>query len=194
MLFCYRSIFLLLISMLGLSQCHNRHAATALVKDSIKVINPARANAIDSNQTPLKNMFGINSYEWNFLETPAAPNDRNHIYEANMALIKSFSAVRHYLNWNKLENTEGNYTYNPTNNGNWYYDVIYNRCKQDSITGTGRYQKPAGLDDEHLPGRSSATMRTYPHFTGPTVQNPLRILCRPVPLSSLLRDMALTLK
>jgi hypothetical protein len=82
---------------------------------------------------PLKNMFGINAYEWNFLEDPAQPNNRTTIYEANMAVIKSFSAVRHYLNWNKLENTEGNYTFNPTNDGSWDYDLIYTRCKQDSI-------------------------------------------------------------
>ncbi|AMR34597.1 hypothetical protein A0256_17000 [Mucilaginibacter sp. PAMC 26640] len=85
------------------------------------------------HDTPLKNAFGVNSYEWNFLEDPAAPNNRNQIYEPHMALIKSFSAVRHYMNWKKLENTEGNYTYNPTNDGSWNYDLIYTRCKQDSI-------------------------------------------------------------
>jgi hypothetical protein len=81
---------------------------------------------------PLKNMFGVNSYEWNFEENPAAMNERQ-IYEPNMALIKSFSAIRHYMNWKKLESTEGNYTYNPTNDGNWNYDLMYTRCKQDSI-------------------------------------------------------------
>jgi len=81
----------------------------------------------------LKNMFGINAYEWNFLQDPANPNLKSHIYEANMAVIKSFSAVRHYMNWNKLENTKGDYTYNPTNNGSWDYDLIYTRCKQDGI-------------------------------------------------------------
>jgi len=91
---------------------------------------PAQAN---KSRTPLKAMFGINSYEWNFLENPASPNIRNKIYEDNMALIKSFGAVRHYLNWTKLENTKGNYTFNPTNSGNWYYDVMYKRCKQDGI-------------------------------------------------------------
>jgi hypothetical protein len=131
MLFCHKLIFPVLIAILGFSRCHSEPLKP--VKDTVKVINPGEANAIDSNQTPLKNMFGVNGYEWNFLENPAAPNNRNHIYEANMALIKSFSAVRHYLNWNKLENTEGSYTYNPTNNGSWYYDVIYSRCKQDSI-------------------------------------------------------------
>jgi hypothetical protein len=131
MLFCHKLIFPVLIAILGFSRCHSKPVQP--VKDTVKVINPNEANAIDSNQTPLKNMFGVNGYEWNFLENPAAPNNRNHIYEANMALIKSFSSVRHYLNWNKLENTEGNYTYNPTNNGSWYYDVIYSRCKQDGI-------------------------------------------------------------
>jgi hypothetical protein len=131
MLFCHKLIFPVLIAILGFSRCHSEPVPP--VKDTVKVINPGETNAIDSNQTPLKNMFGVNGYEWNFLENPAVPNNRNHIYEANMALIKSFSSVRHYLNWNKLENTEGSYTYNPTNNGSWYYDVIYSRCKQDSI-------------------------------------------------------------
>lgn len=134
MLLCHKTLFPVLVALLGFSHCSNRqNLPPVTIRDTVKVINPALANAVDSNQTPLKNMFGINGYEWNFLENPAARNDRNHIYEANMALIKSFSAVRHYLNWNKLENTEGNYTYNPTNNGSWYYDVIYARCKQDSI-------------------------------------------------------------
>lgn len=35
-------------------------------------------------------MFGINGYEWNFLENPGIPNDRKHIYEDKMALIKNF--------------------------------------------------------------------------------------------------------
>lgn len=128
-----RWVFPVIIAMFAFFGCDSGNVSRPLVKDSVKVIDPKVTNAIDSNQTPLKNMFGVNGYEWNFLENPAAKNDRNHIYEANMALIKSFSAVRHYLNWNKLENTQCNYTYNPTNNGSWYYDVIYNRCKQDSI-------------------------------------------------------------
>ncbi|WP_146166538.1 hypothetical protein ABZR88_09420 [Mucilaginibacter yixingensis] len=92
------------------------------------------AKTTTASTVPLKNMFGINSYEWDFLQNPADPNNRTTIYETNMALIKSFSAVRHYMNWNKLENTEGNYTYDPTNDGSWDYDLIYTRCKQEGIT------------------------------------------------------------
>ncbi|TSD66875.1 hypothetical protein FFF34_005600 [Inquilinus sp. KBS0705] len=129
--FFYQKLFIpAFIAILGLSRCHSEKNIAPQVKDTIKI---GQVAASDAGLTPLKNMFGVNSYEWNFLENPAAPNDRNHIYEANMTLIKSFSAVRHYMNWNQLENTQGDYTYNPTNRGSWYYDVIYARCKADGI-------------------------------------------------------------
>ncbi|SHM06516.1 hypothetical protein [Mucilaginibacter sp. OK098] len=102
--------------------------------NKIDAINQPQINVDHSNDpVPLKNMFGINGYEWNFLENPGSPNDRKHIYEDNMALVKTFSALRHYLNWNRIETTKGNYTFNPTNNGGWDYDIIYERCKQDGI-------------------------------------------------------------
>ncbi|RFZ94227.1 hypothetical protein D0C36_01335 [Mucilaginibacter conchicola] len=119
---------------MSFSRCRSQQPPVKLVKDTINIVADRPFSRADTaGKVPLKNMFGINAYEWNFLENPKAPNDRNHIYEDNMAIIKSFSAVRHYMNWNKLENTMGDYTYNPTNNGSWYYDVIYERCKQDSI-------------------------------------------------------------
>lgn len=126
--------------------CRSSSKATV---DSVEYLNKAArspdTNKIDaknqpklnidhsSNTVPLKNMFGINGYEWNFLENPGSPNDRKHIYEDNMALVKTFSGMRHYLNWNRLETTKGNYTFNPTNNGSWNEDIIYQRCKQDGI-------------------------------------------------------------
>ncbi|TWR31345.1 hypothetical protein FPZ43_02390 [Mucilaginibacter pallidiroseus] len=122
---------LLLIVLVGLSGCRSNKSKN-LVADSVSIISWADTGAT-MDTVPLKNMFGVNSYEWNFEENPAEPNKRDKIYEANMALIKCFSAVRHYMNWNKLENSEGNYTYNPTYDGGWYYDVMYARCKQDSI-------------------------------------------------------------
>ncbi|MEO6632082.1 MAG: hypothetical protein ABIN13_10185, partial [Mucilaginibacter sp.] len=91
--------------------CRSGSKASA---DSVRYLNNASrnpdTNKIDvknqpelnldhsANTVPLKNMFGINAYEWNFLENPGSPSDRKHIYEDNMALIKDFSAVRHYLN------------------------------------------------------------------------------------------------
>ena len=86
-----------------------------------------------NNAAPFKNLLGINAFEWNFLQNPNNPNNGLSIYEPKMQLIKSFGGVRHYLDWQKIENVKGNYTFNPTANGGWNLDTIYQRCKNDSI-------------------------------------------------------------
>jgi hypothetical protein len=94
-------------------------------------------NAVADNPvapTPLKNMFGINCYEWNILQDPHNLNDVSKPYEPKMKLIEGFSSIRHYLDWSKIEPTQGNYTFNPANNGSWNYDAMYERCKKDHIT------------------------------------------------------------
>lgn len=85
------------------------------------------------NGTKLKNLFGVNVHEWDFLQDPTGQNDGTKIYEPNMNLIKSFSGVRHYIDWDKLETAQGSYTFNPTHKGGWNYDTIYTRCKQEGI-------------------------------------------------------------
>ena len=110
--------------------------AAALAPDTTRIdpVNEPQLNYTrPGTPSPLKNMFGINGYEWNFLENPGSPHDRNHIYEDKYALIKTFSAVRHYLNWNRIESLKGDYTFNPAFSGGWDYDIIYQRCKQDGI-------------------------------------------------------------
>jgi len=87
---------------------------------------PVKPNAI-------RNMFGINCYEWNFLNDPNNNNDASHIYQPKMEVIKSFTGVRHYMDWSKIEATEGSYTFNPTNNGGWNFDAIYQACKSAGI-------------------------------------------------------------
>ena len=157
----FDSKFLILLT--GISILFN-NCKTEKVKvtDNNVTVNSDSIMAVSATKnTPLKNMFGINAYEWNFLQDPADVNLKNTIYEANMNVIKSFSAVRHYMNWNKLENTKGDYTYNPTNNGSWNYDLIYTRCKQDGILVLADLKNcpnwmmntyPANLqDDENVP-------------------------------------------
>lgn len=78
---------------------------------------------------PLSQMFGVNGFEWDF-EDPTNPSV---IDETRMKPIHAFTGIRHYLDWNKIEPTQGNYTYNPTYNGSWNYDAIYDRCKKDGI-------------------------------------------------------------
>jgi hypothetical protein len=134
-IFYYRTCFIIAVFLL-FNDCvidHNKQSVSSISAVSVPAADNAIPQHITGSPTPLKNMFGINAYEWNFLENHYEPNDRAHIYEDNMKVIRSFSAVRHYMNWNKLENTKGDYTFNPTNNGSWNYDVIYQRCKQDDI-------------------------------------------------------------
>src|SRR5438067_4732842 len=119
MLFHYKYLTLILAITSFFGNCSaekNKNANTPFgTRDSVKISKlTLNDNAPIPNAIPLKNMFGINAYEWNFLQDPAKLNQHHTIYEDNMAIIKSFSAVRHYMNWNKLENTKGNYTYSPT--------------------------------------------------------------------------------
>src|SRR4051812_25488731 len=57
----------------------------------------------------LKQMFGINAFEWDF----EAPNNPLVIDPDRMAAMKNFTAIRNYMDWEKLEQTEGSYTFNP---------------------------------------------------------------------------------
>lgn len=82
---------------------------------------------------PIKNMFGINCYEWNILQDPNNLNDVSKPYEPKMDIIKTFSGIRHYLDWSKIEPKQGSYTFNPASDGSWNYDAMYQRCKDDSI-------------------------------------------------------------
>lgn len=81
----------------------------------------------------LNNQLGINAFEWDFLQDPVFPADGSKIYEPKMHLMTSFGQFRHYLDWEKLEFTPGNYTFNPTKSGGWNLDVIYERCKAEGI-------------------------------------------------------------
>ncbi|QHV95041.1 carbohydrate-binding protein [Spirosoma endbachense] len=87
-------------------------------------LTPAPAKSVK-----LKDMFGVNAYEWNFEDG----NTPWQINETKMNVVKSFSGVRHYMDWNKLEGNEGSYSYNPTISGGWNYDAIYERCKAEGI-------------------------------------------------------------
>jgi len=80
-----------------------------------------------------KNELGVNAFEWDFLQDPKNPNDPFHIFEPKMRIIEAFGGVRHYLDWVKIEPKRGNFTFNPTTNGGWNLDAIYERCKRDGI-------------------------------------------------------------
>jgi endoglucanase len=73
----------------------------------------------------LNDMLGVNAYEWNFQDGAIS----EQIVPAKMEVAKSFTGIRHYMDWEKLETSEGVYSYNPTLSGSWNYDLIYESCK-----------------------------------------------------------------
>ncbi|MFY8004779.1 MAG: T9SS type A sorting domain-containing protein [Chitinophagaceae bacterium] len=92
---------------------------------------PITANtAITAEKVPLNNFFGVNGFEWNFL------NDANPLFldSAETKAAAIFTGFRHYMDWERLEFTEGLYTYNPTYKGGWNIDAVYNFCYQNNIT------------------------------------------------------------
>ena len=77
----------------------------------------------------MKEGLGINGFEWDFYDT----RNSSLIDEKKLKAMKSFSGFRHYIDWDKLEASEGSYTFNPTFNGGWNYDAVYQRCKLEGI-------------------------------------------------------------
>ncbi|MDQ0964893.1 hypothetical protein QFZ20_000296 [Flavobacterium sp. W4I14] len=84
-------------------------------------------NAVDPllSAEPFKAYLGVNAFEWNYT------TEANHgqVDESRFQIIKSFSGIRHYLDWQRIENKEGLFTYSPSHHGNWDYDQIYQRMK-----------------------------------------------------------------
>ena len=78
---------------------------------------------------PLKNFFGINAFEWDF-EDPA---NAFALDSTRLSVIKSFTGFRHYMDWEKIEPTEGHYSFCPVHSGGWNYDTIYSWCKSQGI-------------------------------------------------------------
>ncbi|MCC3155138.1 PA14 domain-containing protein [Hymenobacter sp. BT770] len=79
--------------------------------------------------TRLRQEMGINAFEWD-VEDPNAPGQ---IDEARLKAVKNFTGFRHYLDWEKLESSPGNYTFNPVHSGGWNYDALYQRLKSEGI-------------------------------------------------------------
>ncbi|WP_332367709.1 hypothetical protein [Spirosoma telluris] len=82
--------------------------------------------------TPFRNKLGINGFEW-YVENPDAPSALRPVDDARVNALKSFSSMRHYMDWDKLEADQGSYTYNPTFSGSWDYDAMYERLQAEGI-------------------------------------------------------------
>ncbi|MFC0771475.1 T9SS type A sorting domain-containing protein [Terrimonas alba] len=128
------------------------------------------SSPVPRKMVQLRQNFGVNAFEWNF-ESAQQPTV---IDEKRMKAVESFTGVRHYVDWQKLESTQGSYTFNPTHSGGWNYDAIYERCKKEGIEVLAclktipawmKATYPADLqDDENVPvtyGKDFSDTRSY---------------------------------
>ncbi|WP_421943164.1 hypothetical protein [Pedobacter sp.] len=116
-----RHLLCAIISILFICSCQENY-----VPDRVQISNASK----NPSTIPFKKYLGVNVFEWDFVDEKVSSSV---IDEKRMALIKSFGGVRHYLDWARMENKPGKYTFNPTHNGGAYYDVIYKRLKDENI-------------------------------------------------------------
>ena len=90
---------------------------------------PTAIAALKQKSFPLNQYFGVNAFEWDFED----PNNPLVVSPTYLAAVKSFTQVRHYLDWNKLESTQGEYTFDPVHSGGWNYDAMYKSCQTNNI-------------------------------------------------------------
>jgi len=107
--------------------------SSSMYPTEMQIYGMYKAGAAPTPATPtpvkLSQMFGVNGFEWNFLN----PNAPNTIVPAEMTAGKTFTQIRHYLDWGRIEPTQGNYTFSPSHNGGWDYDVLYQSLKAQGI-------------------------------------------------------------
>lgn len=109
-------VLLLLVNTTG---CTKKKTKEEEVVPGDKTENIAPA----SSTTRFSAYLGVNSFEWEFL----IPQSPETIDETKFALASSFSGIRHYLDWERIEQSEGSYTFSPAHAGGWDYDLMYQR-------------------------------------------------------------------
>jgi hypothetical protein len=94
---------------------------------------PGKEPALAPQQSyPFGHTLGINGFEWD-AEDPTTGAALREVETTRINALKSFSSMRHYIDWDKLENTKGSYTYNPTFSGSWTYDGMYERLQAEGV-------------------------------------------------------------
>jgi hypothetical protein len=102
-------------------------------RPSEKVPEQKAQRIIRVRNVKMENLLGINAFEWDFLQDFNNPYKNDKIIEHKFDLIRSFGLIRHYMDWEKIEDKPGQYSFNPTTRGGWNYDVMYQRLKDENI-------------------------------------------------------------
>ncbi|RYF12278.1 beta-galactosidase [Pedobacter agri] len=112
-----------LIALLALSICCKKSKSKDATTEQISV-DPT-VSITSASPIAFKNYLQVNAFEWDFAQQ-AQPQS---IDESKFTVIKSFGGIRHYLDWDRIESTEGQYTFSVMHSGGWDLDLIYSRLK-----------------------------------------------------------------
>nr|WP_121271600.1 hypothetical protein [Pedobacter schmidteae] len=119
---------LLCLSLLAFTTCKKKKVVETPTVETTGEITPPVIPGVAST-TRFAEYLGINAFEWDILN----PDLPEVVDEAKFSIIKSFSGIRHYLDWERIEVTEGKYTFNPTHSGGWDLDLMYQRMKDNGL-------------------------------------------------------------
>lgn len=152
------------------------HVLAILKKHEDRITVLEGEGGVPMSGVPLKNMFGVNAYAWNFTQDPKNVNITDRIFESNYEQIKSFSGVRHYVDWMFIEDSPGEYTFSPTRRGSWDWDLILKRCFEDGIESLFCLKEPPDWLFKTWPSPHDAS--NIPATYGVDLENPLAYIAQ----------------
>lgn len=102
----------------------------------------------ESNTTPVivpdsnvlwDTLVGACIFEW-FAFDSDHPTEIEY-NQAKLAQIGKLGVIRHYLDWRRVEETYGNYTFQPERNGGWFLDDMYQELRDRGVRIICGFQK-----------------------------------------------------
>lgn len=88
-------------------------------------------------KSAFKDLTGTCMYEWNVLPS----NDPTNVNSSMLDMVSKCGWVRHYLDWRRIEETEGAYTFQPERRGGWFLDSMYSALKSAGTNILTGFQK-----------------------------------------------------
>jgi endoglucanase len=81
--------------------------------------------------TPFSDLLSVNGFEWDLLD----PTRPEAVDPARLApLAQTFTGLRHYLDWPRIEAQPGAFTFAPAHFGGWNYDALYESLKSQNLS------------------------------------------------------------
>jgi hypothetical protein len=109
----------------------NDYPSEIMLYGNYLTVNDSSNTRTDSSYTyaPLAAMTGINAFEWDYMR-PQQPDAIDSVRWYGMQAFKGF---RHYLDWKRLQPSAAGYTFNPSGEGSWNYDTLYQFLQQQHV-------------------------------------------------------------